>query len=330
MLRMNNRIALGSNLGKSIGNGTTSRYMSDLDGTADYYTIPQVPILINGDFNLKASFSITTSGTMLFGNSASSADYFWLSGNTNLRISLSGTVLNYTLPSVIDGKFNTIEIDRTSNVMDVIYNGVSIGGQASTAAFEIDYIGRWATNSLYFNGVISDVNINNGQRIYKINEDLSATSTIIDSGSDGSNGTAISISSSELFTLVGNDWIGEQLLDEPNFDATGNWTLTAPASISGGELILTAYPLYTFPAQQLGVVVDGYNYQTKFIISEYTNGGIRFNFGVNVGTTRTAIGEYIENIIVDGTTNASIQSVDAVSSTLKVSSSSVKRILQAP
>ena len=50
MLRMNNRIALGSNLGKSIGNGTTSRYMSDLDGTADYYTIPTVEL--TGDFEL--------------------------------------------------------------------------------------------------------------------------------------------------------------------------------------------------------------------------------------------------------------------------------------
>ena len=49
-------------------------------------------------------------------------------------------------------------------------------------------------------------------RYYKLDEDFSATSTAIDSGSDGSHGTAVNITESEEFCLDGCYWLGVELV----------------------------------------------------------------------------------------------------------------------
>ena len=96
MLRMNNRIALGSNLGKSIGNGTTSRYMSDLDGVADYYTIPTVTL--SGGFIIEADFSIvdnTVNSTFLASGTDSDIFFKYSGSNSRFEFKKDGILLPF-------------------------------------------------------------------------------------------------------------------------------------------------------------------------------------------------------------------------------------------
>ena len=201
------------------------RYFTTLDGTADYYNVPQ--IAFSGDFEIEFNYSATSPLGAILGHSTNIDFIYFVDVNT-VRFDINSIITDFTLSTPMDdGKLRNYKFVRISGNIECFQDGVSCGVLANGGDFEFDDIGRWT--SVYSTGVISDVKITDGTdliRYYKLDEDLSATSTIIDSGSDGSNGTAVSITSSELFTLVGNDWEGSELAVNGDFatDLSG-WTI---------------------------------------------------------------------------------------------------------
>ena len=228
MLRMDNRIAINSMLGSSNG-GTNSRYFTTLDGTADWFTVPT--ITLTSSFILEAQLSTTSAlAQYVLGNNTDDNGYVRVNATTGvIAVNFNSTKTIVGTVDVTDGKLHTVKVVNTLGSVELFIDGVSDGtvtGLVGNNTF--DRIGDNHTASTSFNGVISDVKITDGTdliRYYKIDEDLSATSTIIDSGSDGSNGTAVSITSSELFTLEGADWIGAELVVNGDFsNGSSNWT----------------------------------------------------------------------------------------------------------
>lgn len=218
MLNMSNRIAINSQ-----GGFLGTRYFTTLDGAADYYTIPQIDIVNStDDFTISFKHAISSSTTGDLCIISDDADNTWIridATNNEIDTKINGSFRSAVATGLtLDGKLHEIELVYTWSggelTLVIIEDGVQIDSDASTPTgdFFFSALGRRAAVSgNYFNGVISDVKITDGTgliRDYKIDEDLSATSTIIDSGSDGSNGTAVSITSSELFTLVGCSWVG--------------------------------------------------------------------------------------------------------------------------
>jgi len=122
-------------------------------------------------------------------------------------------IVDFTIPLTLDSKLRTISLRLEGNDFTLTQDGVDLETvtDATAAAGSLVLTTIANRNNLnYFNGVISDVKITDGTdliRSYAIDEDLSATSTIIDNGSDGSNGTAISITESDDFCLDGCSWI---------------------------------------------------------------------------------------------------------------------------
>ena len=105
---------------------------------------------------------------------------------------------------------------RVGSTIEVFIDGISIGTETDSGTMTLNQIGLISVSNSFFDGVISDVKILDHTvstsipiRCYKIDEDLSITSTIIDTGMDGSNGTAISITESDEFCLSGCSWIGD-------------------------------------------------------------------------------------------------------------------------
>jgi len=336
---MNNRIALGSNLGKSIGNGTTNRYFTTLDGTADYYTIPTVTL--TGDFEIEFEFTtIQTSFKYILGVTSGYLNYFAYRGSTNaFEFKLdSGTLQTFTITGALnDGKLNKGILKRVGGVTTLTSNGVVYSEDAletNSGTYVFDYIGTNVIEALW-NGTLSDVKITDGTdliRYYKIDEDLSATSTIIDSGSDGSNGTAISITSSELFTLEGADWIGAELIVNGSFSTDTNWTKAAGWTISGGIAVSNLTSSYR-NLTQTGVVLSGLKYKTQITILNYVSGDLAISIGTGgsrpTSTVYSANGTYED--ILSCATPTTFQLFNAIAiSQRDVDNVSVKRILQAP
>ena len=190
-----------------------NRYFTTLDGSSDYYTMGEVALA--SDFVFEAYFSTTAATGMITNKIASAQDYIYMSGANDIKLQFpvaASKTFNFAAAHN-DGKLNKLVLSRVSGVITCTVNDIAStsGTYANTETLTLSQIGTYQNGSLWFNGVISDVKITDGTdliRYYKIDEDLSLGSTIIDSGSDGINGTAVSITSSELFTLVGCSWVG--------------------------------------------------------------------------------------------------------------------------
>jgi len=335
---MNNRIALGSNLGKSIGNGTTNRYFTTLDGTADYYTIPTVSL--TADFEIEFDTTTVQTTTEVFLGSGTSTDDFIASiSGTSIKVKIGGVDVSTIAATFNDGKLHNIKVKRVGTTVTTYLDDVSIGSGTSANTFVIAKLGAYnAIAELFHTGVISEVKITDGTdliRYYKIDEDLSATSTIIDSGSDGSNGTAVSITSSELFTLEGADWIGAELVTNGSFATDlSSWVITGEDGThsitwdNGSALFLSDTTTPALKMEQiLSSIIVGCAYKLTHNIS--VNSGtntIKYSSAFNNLVLIDGIAEQIE---IAANTFYSITR-NSVNVDLNINQLSVKRILQAP
>ena len=323
------------------------RYFTTLDGVADYYTIPTVTL--TGDFKVALDFSDNNIASSFSGNlfgDASLTSYIRIAPNVGQIHVFQNGVSSYSSAGVFtaDSKLNTWELERVGQIFTVYINDVSFftfdGGAVGN--FTIDIMGKRSAS--YLSGVISEVKIYDNSvstdliRYYKIDEDLSATSTIIDSGSDGSNGTAISISSSELFTLVGNDWEGSELVTNGNFATDTDWAKTGTTISDGVAIFDGAVNANGRLQQTLTNAISGTNLRLKYEVVENTATTGDFNLYPTAGLTLQigtltlpdTIGNQTYDFIADDVGQLLYLRYLTLDNLFKIDNVSVKRILQAP
>lgn len=142
-------------------------------------------------------------------------------------------------------------------------------------------------------------------------------------------GEAISISSSELFTLEGNDWLGSELIVNGNFATDSDWTKQTGWTIGGGVANCDGTQTGNTRIIQAIASVDDLIYQTVFT-TVITAGNVNIVVGgATAGTTRSSSGTYIENI-ADGGSDFNTLLKGDVNFVGTIDNVSVKRILQAP
>ena len=298
---------------------------------SDWFTVPT--ITLTSSFILEAQLSTTSAlAQYVLGNNTDDNGYVRVNATTGvIAVNFNSTKTIVGTVDVTDGKLHTVKVINTLGSVELFIDGVSDGtvtGLVGNNTF--DRIGDNHTASTSFNGVISDVKITDGTdliRYYKIDEDLSTTSTIIDSGSDGSNGTAISITSSELFTLEGADWIGAELID------VNGWTLGTGWSKSGTQFIQDGTGNFTNISQTLASSVVGYTYIKSYDIISYLTGtgnqltdemlAPQINYSLISGTG-------VRTIIFTSTTLSNRFLCGSTGRGGTIDNVSVKRILQAP
>ena len=312
------------------------RNFTTLDGVADYYTIPTVSL--TGDFEIECQFSLTdlTADMVLFGDGATGFDYLRIDPiNGSLDIRYNNGFTSNDGQFTADNKLHTASLKRVGGTVFAYYDGVQVNSRSVSTSFTVEMLGSRLNN--YLKGVLANIKITDGTdliRYYKIDEDLSLGSTIIDSGSDGSNGTAISISSSELFTLEGADWIGAELVTNGNFATDSDWTKQAGWSISAGTAIQDGSDSFKRITSDTAITVVGYSYRKMIDIASFNTsnndeiferliGNLGITYGAITGTGMfTTIGMSIS-------TSGYLQN-GALGTGGVINSVSVKRILQAP
>ena len=263
------------------------RYFTTLDGTSDYYTIPTVTL--TGDFVINVKFLTSANGKMILGKSDNNNGWLYLLTSTSLRFKTNlATNRDFTgIPAMDDGKLHSVKVIRTGTSIELFVDGISYGTQTDNGDYIFNEIGHY-NGGAFFDGVTSDVLIYDRTvsttipiRDYRINEDLSATSTIIDYGSDGSNGTAVSITSSDEFCLNGINWVSvNEMVVNGTFDVDANWTKGTGTTISGGNANFInsgTNSLY----QNIGLSTNTY-YFVDTEISNFSDGGLRVYVGGNI------------------------------------------------
>jgi len=309
----------------------SQRYFSTLDGS-NYFTIPTVTL--SGDFEIEFDFSTTdNSVTKLILGQALDDDYIALLDTDRIQISIND--VSYTINQVYnDGKLHSIKVTRVGTTVTTYFDGVSIDTQTDSNNFIIEEIGSYKSGTVTFSGVIANVKITDAGtliRNYPIDEDWDGTTTLIDYGADGSNGTAVSITSAnaEQFTLVGADYLGAELVVNGDFATDSDWTKGTGWTISGGKASSDGSQVtdpIIFQAQ-----TDSTNvWQYKVVVSDYTAGVLEIRGATQLDVfPMSAVGTYTETQIRNDdynfiTLTANLNFIGSVDSF------SVKRILQAP
>jgi len=226
--------------------GRSRNFTELLDTDDQHYTIP--PKLLGGaDFTLSVDFKKTSStwqpiiaGTLAVEDSI----IIDISGGTVRTFSYTGTTAQGLLQSAgswNDGEFHTVRLDYddTANIIE-LYIDDSLKGSRTwvlNGSQDIALIGKRTGHGDEFGGIIANVNIN-GERIYKIDENLVTSRVIVDSGTDGINGTAMNIATIPKFTIhILGDSFATSTLENALVDSFDFLVASSVDGVGGSTLI---------------------------------------------------------------------------------------------
>jgi len=121
--------------------------------------------------------------------------------------------------------------------------------------------------------------------------------------------------------------LGTELVDDPSFDDTADWTESGNMSVTGGQLVLTAATSETTVEAAPLTAVATASYLVVTVIDEVTTagGGVKMNVGSTDGATYTTVGTKAEVIVATDTDGLEIIAAGAAM-TAKIGSVSVKRL----
>jgi len=86
-----------------------------------------------------------------------------------------------------------------------------------------------------------------------------------------------------------------ELIINGSFATDSDWVKQSDVAITGGEAVWTN-ALNGTTLTQAGILIVGVIYEVVFTISNYTDGGLRAKLGGNLGTVRSALGTFTEDI----------------------------------
>ena len=187
-----------------------ARNYTEYDGSADYCTIPTVTL--SGDFEVEFDFSINSDSpeNTIIAHELYSKVRVNNNGNLNLLAgngsSWSLLLTSSTVP-FNDGKQHTGIVTRVGDLYSIFGDGVLLdSGSTSTATPQFTRIGNNSTGSgNLFNGIIANTKITDDGdliRNYEGKEDFASSTDLIDTGTDGLDGTAVSITSANVSSMA--------------------------------------------------------------------------------------------------------------------------------
>lgn len=314
------------------GGGAVSRFFTTLvSASSQHYTIPTATL--TGDYKISYLVFYTGARLNLTGNTANNnssvkinpaGDVFWRpeTGATEVSTTLS--------PGIVpDNKLSIIEVERIGSNGTITVNGVEgFNGAVPTSQCVINTIGRDSAD--FATGIIANVLISGdsfASRSYAIDEDLSTTSTIVDSIS-GEDGTAVNITESELFTLVDGDWLGVELVTNGGFDTDTDWVKGAGVTISGGQAVFTSSAEVTLLDQDGAGYLNGSVYRLAFDFD--IDNDVKVVLRSNSSADVTGQGSHLENVSITfgSGTKTRVQATGGGTITGTLDNLSTKRILE--
>jgi hypothetical protein len=189
-----------------------ARNYTELDAALSmYYTIPTATMTGDFEVELKAAFTGNSNSQALIGIADSSLDIVRLdnlSTSPVITVRFNGSQQNINLSAVSAGIFNTYRIKKVGTTISAYLNDVLQGSASNglwSAPATLERIGNVNTAE-YFSGVLADVKIWNESatliRDYPIDETWVSDLILIDNGTDGSNGTAVSITTANVSNMA--------------------------------------------------------------------------------------------------------------------------------
>lgn len=194
-----------------------------------YYSTPSIEM--SGDFSIELESFITQNKFMFTGDTNLTWMTVNLAGELSTRI--NGTFIDSSGLGLVDDQvLHKFKVTRVSGAVTVYVDGVSVATNPSvTGSAMVDLIGADDAIGQPFSGIIANVIIAGGSVAglpvdiwYPIDEDWSVSTNLKNNATAGGfgDGTAVNItvSESETFNLMADDWFGVELADDTVFDFT--------------------------------------------------------------------------------------------------------------
>lgn len=261
------------------------------DPTLQTHFTLENPVIETGDFEISLDMYTASSSSLqtLIGTPTGSDSFFRLDNisiSAVIKVKLGGVELPIPAATLTLNKLHNLRISRVGTTFTVHVDGTESGSETNAAwgaDFEIGKIGTLGSNLQFFDGIIANVDLGNGNA-WKINK---PTGNIEPSAGGGNDLTYVNAPDSirELFTfnqsVTPNRWVSGGLWTLPTYSFTG-------AELSGD-----------IPQSQ-NILVEGLNYSVVFSGSG-SNLGIATGSG---GSTRALIGNV--SLFADNTNTFSI------------------------
>lgn len=238
-----------------------------------------------GDFGI--SFDIYPGNSSLQGilsQSGSTNVFIRLTNITTapvIAFKMGGVEKSISAPDIEQSKLKTVRVYKTGGTVSVDVDGVFQSSQTDAAwsgTFTADTIGALGSPTQFFDGYLANVRLDNGgsdNRLYKIDENLSSTTNVIDSIS-GENGTAVNFTSSDLFTKIEGGYVGDN-----------KWTHGEVSSVSQANGLVGGV---TVP------VISGTTLMFDFEVFDFIEGKVKAYSG-NSGSTIDSDGVYSDVVL---------------------------------
>jgi len=326
------RSQITSMVNPNAGGGAEQRIFIDLDPVANGFYELATPIVMTGDFSVKANLSSPLGSSSALCGGASGASHITINTDLTIRIRINNqSVLSSSVTGLDDGRLHLIEFIRTGSTGEIFIDGVSfeVFGSVSIGLFTIDFIGQ-QNNLSFFDGILANPTFNNNGTITSFNLDEATSNTeLSNEGNNTLTYNNIALDDRELFTLVGNDWVGQELVVNGGFATDSDWVLGVGTSISGGEAHYTSAATSIRITASVDVPVSvGARYLATHKITQITEGGL-FTVISGRGTpTNTSIGDY--SFVVEILSLSSTYTRSSGTTTASIDDFSVKRILETP
>jgi len=211
----------------------------DFDGTNDYVSLSGSLSLT--DYTASLWFKPLSFGGVIISYSSNQENYIYSSDSTTIRVqpNLSGSAVNFTVPTMSTGTWYYLTVTRKNNITRVYLNSVesSTGGQSQAANMLINEFAKYGNgSSFWYKGLIDEV------RIY--NRALSATEVASLYQASGrkttintSQNTQMTTGLVGLWSFNGPDISGALALDRSGQGNNGTISGAAPAIGKVGQAL---------------------------------------------------------------------------------------------
>ena len=334
------RPMISSMIKSMVGSATSllTRYFSSLNPivTAHYEILE--PITFTGDFEVEVDFSTTnTTSKILIGDSHTASYYFNMDA-TFFGVFYAGSqkAFNHSAYTTQDGKLHVVKYSLVGTSMTVYLDGISLGTQTITPYTGSNAFLIGASNSVltYFDGILANAKFTDNSGPTPVTQTFPLNFKPEESNTEvcleGTNSiTAIRVADElkEKYTLVEDDWIGEELVINGGFDTDTDWATDPNWTISGGVMTSTGNGrvYQSIPYLEGGIGTD---VTVSFDIVDYTSAGVVVTCYGGVSNLFTGVGTHTFETTTINSLNLYINNAGVGNLVGSIDNVSVKRILQ--
>ncbi|MFQ3208767.1 MAG: hypothetical protein ACI9HU_000246 [Colwellia sp.] len=252
----------------------------DLNGSNAYYSLGAAWVAPNDfDINLKAVLPAASTTYALFGQAASTANYFKILSTGYASISIDSSVVTSTVLATKGLKLRRYGVRLIGNDFIFTESGIVIDtvtdAVAAAKTLTLDVFAQ-SNNTQFFDGIFSkpnliDITTSSNSLPFGLSN-LTGNTEIINGVTLTYQNIAETIDVRDIYTLTNEGFTGSELVTNGDFAIDSDWSKGAGWTISGGSANQDGSAAPNADIAQNNTMLSGNTYKLSLVISNFELG----------------------------------------------------------